>query len=263
MTIDMLRPIIEHKKAEIRAAKVRVPDHRIRSAAHTRLPARPLVEALEKTARYGCHVIAEIKRASPSKGVFRRDLDPARYAVEYEKGGASAVSVLTDRRFFMGRPEDLITARKATTLPVLRKDFILSSYQLYESAAMGADAVLLIVRVLAPQQLRDYLQLTRELGMDALVEVHAEPDLEVAFEAGARLIGINNRNLATFETDIQTCIDTASRLRSGQTAVAASGIHTPQDLERIRQSGIPCALIGESLVRAPDPRAFLKHLWRR
>lgn len=261
MPTDMLQHIIDHKAAEVEDSKNRIPEHDLRlmaeSSGHQR---KSLLEALQAPDRSGIHIIAEIKRASPSKGILRKDLDPGRYASEYEKGGAAALSVLTDQRFFLGSRDDLISARRASSLPVLRKDFIISSYQIYESAVMGADAVLLIVRILDRQQLRDYLHLAHELRLDALVEVHSGADLETASFAGAELIGINNRDLKTFNTDIRTSTAMISRLQPGQIAVAASGIHSRQDLELIRQAGITNALVGESLVRAEDPRKFLEHL---
>jgi len=174
----------------------------------------------------GANIIAEIKRASPSKGVICADLNPVTYATDYERGGAAALSVLTDQTHFKGSTQDLKSARQSTSLPVLRKDFLISSYQIYESAVMGADALLLIVRILDPQQLKDYLDLCKDLHMDALVEIHSEKDIETAILAGAKLIGINNRNLRSFETDIHTSIRMKSLLDPDQVAVAASGIRS-------------------------------------
>ncbi|MDD2389977.1 MAG: indole-3-glycerol phosphate synthase TrpC [Desulfobacterales bacterium] len=261
MATDILQQIVDHKFSEIKAAKIRLPEKQLQqmacSATHDQ---KSLFNALQHPTGSGSRIIAEIKRASPSKGIIRPDLDPAFYATAYEQAGASAISVLTEERFFLGSCNDLKTARNATTLPILRKDFIISTYQLYESVLMGADAVLLIVRILSRKQLDDCLRITHELGMDALVEVHSETDLEAACLAGARLIGINNRNLKTFETDIRTSMQMVSRLQSGQVPVAASGIHTRKDLRHIRQAGIANALIGESIVRAEDPGEFIKHL---
>ena len=208
----------------------------------------------------GVNIIAEIKRSSPSKGPICPDLDPSALAEEYEQGGAAALSVLTDRPYFQGSPEDLKKARAATSLPVLRKDFLISSYQLYESSVLGADAVLLIARILSREQIRDYLDICKELNMDALVEIHSEEDLEAATVSGAKLIGINNRNLKTFETDIQTAIRLASLLEPDQIPVAASGIKSREDIEKNMRFGIRNFLIGESLVRSENPRVFLETL---
>jgi indole-3-glycerol phosphate synthase len=224
---------------------------------------RPFFKRLERPGPGGANIIAEIKRASPSKGPIRPDLNAADYARAYEKGGAACLSVLTDRDHFMGTEEDLIQARMATTLPVLRKDFTISSYQIYESAAIGADAVLLIVRILSRNQLRSYLTLCGELQLDALVEVHTLQDVETALWAEAKLIGINNRNLNTFETNTETAVQVAEQLSKDQIPVAASGIKTREDISRARKAGIHNFLIGESLVRATDPAAFLYALLSR
>ncbi|MBS3779707.1 MAG: indole-3-glycerol-phosphate synthase, partial [Desulfovermiculus sp.] len=199
-------------------------------------------------------------RASPSKGDICRDLDPAALARSYERGGAAALSVLTDEAFFKGGPADLQAARNACSLPVLRKDFIISEYQIYESAAWGADAVLLIVRILSANQLAEFLALSAELGLDALVEVHTASEVDSAIKASANLIGINNRNLASFDTDLQTAVSLIGKLEPHQMAVAASGISSRQDIEQNLKAGISRFLIGESLVRAENPQTFLTHL---
>ena len=182
------------------------------------------------------------------------------YARAYEKGGAAALSVLTDQHFFQGSPEDLKSAKEAVQLPILRKDFIISTYQVYETAVMGADAVLLITRILSEQQLTDLLSLSKDLHLDALVEVHDETDLEKADHAGAILVGINNRNLRTFKTDIGTAIALVKGFKPHQIAVAESGIHTREDIKTLNKAGIWNFLIGESLVRAQDPIAHLEYL---
>jgi indole-3-glycerol phosphate synthase len=261
MIRDILSKIVEYKKEEIIAAKQNIPESFLREKAFAPRNRRPFLKKLEHPGPFGINIIAEIKRASPSKGDIRADLDPSVYADEYEKGGAAALSVLTDKPYFKGSPEDFKIARKTTTLPVLRKDFLISSYQIFESAVMEADAVLLIVRILDLQQLKDYLSLCNELKLDALVEVHSEADIEKAGLAGARLIGINNRNLKSFETDIETAIRMKSLLGSDQIAVAASGIRTRKDIDLIRSSEIWNFLIGESLVRAKYPRDFLMSLY--
>lgn len=260
MIKNILSKIVENKKQEIAAAKKNIPEMLLREKAFAPRKRRSFLKKLEQPGPFGVNIIAEIKRASPSKGDIRANLDPAVYADEYEKGGAAALSVLTDQSYFKGNPEDLKIARESTTLPVLRKDFLISAYQIFESAVMEADAVLLIVRILDLQQLKDYLNLCSELKMDAIVEVHSEADIEKAAFAGARLIGINNRNLQSFETDIEIAIRMKSLLNNDQIAIAASGIRTRKDIEKIKDSGIWTFLIGESLVRAKHPREFLESL---
>ncbi|MFC1858238.1 indole-3-glycerol phosphate synthase TrpC [Thermodesulfobacteriota bacterium] len=258
--MDILAKIVERKKAEVAASKERIPENLLRTQALESRERRPFIERLGRSGPAGVNIIAEIKRASPSKGVIRSDLNPIEYATTYEQGGAAALSVLTDQSFFQGSSEDLHQARNATSLPVLRKDFLISSYQLYESAVMGADAILLIVRILSREQLKDYISLGHDLGLDALVEIHTEADLEIATDAGAKLIGINNRNLQTFETNINTAVRLKSLLKPDQIAVSESGIHTREDIQEICNSGIRNFLIGESLVRAENPKDFLKSL---
>lgn len=260
MVKDVLRKIVEDKKQEIAAAKQHIPESFLREKAFGSRKRRPFFKKLEQPGPFGINIIAEIKRSSPSKGDICPNLNPGVYVSEYEKGGAAAISVLTDKLHFKGCPEDLKIARETTTLPVLRKDFLISAYQIFESAVMEADAVLLIVRILDQQQLKDYLSLCNELKMDVLVEVHSEADIEKAGLAGARLIGINNRNLRSFETDIETAIRMKSLLDNDQIAVAASGIRTRKDIEKIEDSGIWNFLIGESLVRAEHPRDLLESL---
>ena len=206
------------------------------------------------------NVIAEIKRASPSKGKIREDVDPARYAEMYQEGGAAAISVLTDNYFFGGSLTDLRAARNAAGLPVLRKDFLICPYQIYESAAIGADAVLLIVRALSPELLKDLLALCGSLGLDALVEAHDEREFDTAADAGARLIGVNNRDLGTFITDIATSVSLAGRIGPGQVMVSESGIHGRPEIERLLNAGIWNFLIGESIMRSEDPVRFLNIL---
>ena len=260
MIKNILSKIVEDKKQEIAAAKQHIPESFLREKAFAPRKRRPFLKKLEHPGPFGVNIIAEIKRASPSKGDIRANLNPAVYADEYEKGGAAALSVLTDQPHFKGSPEDLKIARETTTLPVLRKDFLISAYQIFESAVMKADAVLLIVRILDQEQLKDYLSLCNELKLDALVEVHSEADIEKAGLAGARLIGINNRNLQSFETDIEIAIRMKSLLNNDQIAIAASGIRTRKDIEKIKDSEIWNFLIGESLVRAEHPRDFLESL---
>ncbi len=260
MKKDFLQIIVEDKKQEIAAAKHRLPERLLREKALIPRKKRPFLQKLAQPGPSGANIIAEIKRASPSKGVICPGLNPVTYAIEYERGGAAALSVLTDQPHFKGSIHDLKRARESTTLPVLRKDFLISSYQIFESAVMGADALLLIARILDPKQLKDYLDICNELQMNALVEIHSEKDLEKATRAGAGLIGINNRNLRSFETDIHISIRMKSLLEPDQVAVAASGIRSRKDIEKVSDSGIWNFLIGESLVRADNPGALLKSL---
>jgi indole-3-glycerol phosphate synthase len=258
--MNILDKIVERKKELVAEARMKIPQSLLEKRCRSRLDHRPFFKRLETPGPGGANIIAEIKRASPSKGPIRPDLNAADYARFYEKGGAACLSVLTDKDYFMGTEEDLIQARMATSLPVLRKDFTVSSYQLYESAAMGADAVLLIVRILTENQLHSYLALCNELQLDALVEVHTEKDMESAIRADAKLVGINNRNLNSFETNTNIAIHFAAQLSAHQVAVAASGIRNRADIEKAREAGIHNFLIGESLVRAEDPALFLRSL---
>ncbi|MBN1931982.1 MAG: indole-3-glycerol phosphate synthase TrpC [Desulfobacterales bacterium] len=256
----ILEKIVEHKKEEIATARKTLPESHLRAQAYTFGKRRPFLKILSEPGPSGINIIAEIKRASPSKGILNSALDPAQYAKKYEKGGAAALSILTDQTFFQGSVKDLKTARQATSLPVLRKDFLISSYQIYESSLIETDAVLLIAGLLTQAQLRDYLSLCSELELDALVEIHSEEDLKSATEAGAYLIGINNRNLHSFETHIETAVNMAPLIEPNQIAVAESGIHTRADIEKIKEAGIHNFLIGESLVTAPNSQIFLKNL---
>jgi indole-3-glycerol phosphate synthase len=262
MTKHILDDIVEQKNREIAVLLRKTPEKQLREQALRPRERRPFLEFLRQPGKSGINIIAEIKRASPSKGMLRPDLNPASLAENYESGGAACLSVLTDRRFFRGSPEDLLAARAATELPVLRKDFLISACQIYESCILGADAVLLIARILSEEQLRELLGLCHMLGMDALVEVHSETDMASATLSGAKLIGINNRNLQTFHTDIATSTHLVSQFAPDQIPVAASGIRNRQDIERLLQSGIFNFLIGESLVRSNDPADFLRALMK-
>ncbi len=257
---DFLSVILERKRAEVRERSKKAPPAALRHIAEARNDFRPFAGRLSDPGRHGVNIIAEIKRASPSRGPLRADLKASRLAEQYQAGGAAALSVLTDHDFFSGSIADLQEARAATRLPVLRKDFIVSLYQVVEAAAIGADAVLLIVRAVSFEFLRDALQLSSQLGIDALVEVHSEAELDTASRAGARLIGINSRDLTTFRTDLENVIRIHRHLDDDQVAVAESGIHDRRDIERLSPGGIHNFLIGESLVTAPDPAHRLGRL---
>ncbi len=211
----------------------------------------------------GRAIIAEIKRASPSKGALAMSADPVDLARVYAENGAAAISVLTERAFFHGDPEFLREIKVEVAVPVLRKDFILEPVQVYESAALGADALLLLTNVLEPGQLQALMLLTRSLGMEALVEVHTREEMETALTVGADLIGINHRNLHTFEMDMDRALELAPLTPPGVTLVAASGLKDAADLARLEQGGIRAFLIGETLVTSGDPGAKLRELLGR
>lgn len=259
MPPDFLSIIVDRQKETVAASQRRLPLPDLQKEIDPNREKRPFAQRLRDSSTEP-HIIAEIKRSSPSKGDIRPDLDPAMYARQYEAGGATAISVLTESAHFKGSLEDFRIARAANSLPMLRKDFLISPYQFYESAALEADAVLLIARILEAQQLRDYLLLCRELNLDGLVEIHSQEDLEKANHAGADLIGINNRNLSSFDTNIGTAMRLSSRLSPNQLPVAASGIHTRKDITENLSRGITNFLVGESLVRAEDPAEFIRHL---
>lgn len=206
-------------------------------------------------------VIAEIKRASPSKGLLREDFDPAAIAQSYEAAGAACLSVLTDREFFRGAPEHLAAARAACALPVLRKDFVIEPYQVYESRAIGADAILLIAAALAPAAMRELEAIATRLGMAVLAEVHDRAELEAALALQTPLIGINNRNLRSFETRLETTLELAAAVPQGRIVVTESGISSPADVEHLRRAGVGAFLVGEAFMRAPDPGAALARLF--
>ena len=206
-------------------------------------------------------VIAEIKKASPSKGLIRADFDPVTIARQYEEAGATCLSVLTDREYFQGANEYLQQARAACTLPVIRKDFMIDRYQIAEAKALGADCVLLIVSALEPRRLRELADYARQLDIDTLVEVHDEAELDIALDAGFDLIGVNNRNLHTFETSLDVTIRLAARLPDGKLLVTESGINTPEDVDAMIARGVYGFLIGEAFMRAPDPGLRLKEMF--
>lgn len=258
---DILNKIVAVKRTEVEMARRHRTLADLRSDAETQLERRNFAGALLRRADGGIPgVIAEIKKASPSKGLLRADFAPASIATDYERAGAACLSVLTDAQFFQGSTDHLVQARAACRLPVLRKDFIVDAYQIVEARAMGADCILLIVACLDDAQMADYEALATELGMDVLVEVHDAGELERALRLATSLIGINNRNLRTFHVDLQTTIDLLPKVPAGRTVVAESGIHTPDDVQRLRSAGVNTFLIGEAFMRARDPGAALKAL---
>lgn len=259
-TPDILRRILACKAEEIAERMQRRPLRALQE--HVAPAPRGFTRALRAcmaTGRPG--VIAEIKRASPSKGLLRADFDPAAIARGYAEHGATCLSVLTDREFFQGADEHLQQAHAACALPVLRKDFTIDAYQLYEARALGADCVLLIVAALGATQLRELATLAVELGLDVLVEVHDARELERAIALDTPLIGVNNRDLRTFETHIETTLELLPRIPPDRIVVTESGIRTPADVDRLRACGVGAFLVGEAFMTAPDPGARLAELF--
>jgi indole-3-glycerol phosphate synthase len=249
--MSILDEIVRHKREELARARAATP----RAALEARCAAMPAARDFERALapRAGrARLIAEVKKASPSRGVLRADLDPVALATSYAFHGVDAISVLTDAKYFKGSLDDLAAVRAAVDVPLLRKDFTIDEYQLWEARAAGADAVLLIVAVLEPAELRDLAAAAKGLGLAALVEVHTEAELETALGAGARIIGINNRDLATFETRIDTTLALLPHLPPGPIVVSESGFFTAADVRRVIEAGAHAVLVGEGLVRAAD-----------
>jgi indole-3-glycerol phosphate synthase len=258
---DILQRILETKRGEIEAARGVLPQDELEARARAAPAPRDFVGALRaKIAAGRPAVIAEIKRASPSKGLLRTDFDPAAIARSYEAGGAACLSVLTDRQYFQGAPEHLVAARAACALPVLRKDFVIEPYQLYESRAIGADCVLLIAAALRAETMRELEAIAVGLGMAVLVEVHDSVELEAGLALATPLIGINNRNLRSFETRLETTITLRSRIPPARIPVSESGISSETDVAKLRAVGVNCLLVGETFMRAADPGKALARL---
>lgn len=259
---DILDRILAAKRSEIVAAQSRVAPAAMRAAAEAASPPRDFVGALRgKIAAGRPAVIAEIKKASPSKGVIRAEFDPAAIARAYAARGASCLSVLTDRPFFQGAPEHLVAARAACPLPVLRKDFVLDPYQVCEARAMGADCILLIVAALNSARLRELEEAALALGMGVLVEVHDAAELDRALALSTPLVGINNRDLRTFETRLETTLGLLARVPADRLVVTESGILARADVERMRSQGVDAFLVGEAFMRAEDPGDALAALF--
>ena len=252
----ILDEIVKEKRAELECRLRHAPIQALEAADQP----RDFASAIRRPDGAPPRVIAEVKKASPSKGVIREDFDPAAAARAYEGSGAAALSVLTDEKFFQGHMAHLSICRAAASLPVLQKDFIIDPYQIEEARAGGADAVLLIAALLDANALRSFREHAESLGMAALVEVHDEPELESAIDSGARIIGINNRDLQTFRVDLQTTFRLAPFIPPGKIVVGESGIRTRDDLKRLADVGIDAVLIGETLMRAPDPGVKLREL---
>ncbi len=256
--MSVLHRILETKREEIESRRRAVPLTELKARLADAAPPRGFHHALRQT-QNPIALIAEIKRASPSKGVIREDFDPLRIAAQYHEAGADALSVLTDEPYFQGKPEYLTQARVHTPLPALRKDFLIDAYQVYESRALGADAILLIVAAVPDRaHLHDLRALAESLGMDALVEVHDEWELETAALAGATLIGVNNRDLRTFEVSLETTLRLLRYFPDEATRVSESGIETADDVQRLHAAGVQAILAGETLMRAADPVATVR-----
>lgn len=255
---DVLARIVDHKRVEIAARLARRAELESR-AAESCAGRRDFRSALE---RRQPAVIAEAKKASPSKGLLAPDFDPAAIARAYHEGGAAALSILTDERFFQGALDYLEQARAAAPLPVLRKDFIIDAFQIVEAAAYGADAILLIAAVLTVAEMRGFRELAAQYGMDSLVEAHDADELQRAIDSGATLLGVNNRNLRTFQVTLDTSLALAGRMPAGALAVSESGIHSRADIDRLAGAGYRAFLVGEYLMRAADPAEALRALLR-
>jgi indole-3-glycerol phosphate synthase len=260
----ILARIVSHKRAEL--AEVSRNRTEIERRAANRTPARDFQKALTLNHSSGAldvrqpAIIAEIKKASPSKGIITHEFDPASTARAYVSGGAAALSVLTDRDFFHGDAADLEAARAACGIPVLRKDFTIDEFHVIEAAAHGADAILLIAAILDPSEMRRFRELAAQFGMAALVEVHDGDELDTALESGAEIVGVNNRNLHTFEVTLGTSLRLIGKIPAGVIKVSESGIHSNDDVRKLHSAGYDAFLVGEHLMKSKDPAAALRAL---
>ncbi|OGW85517.1 MAG: hypothetical protein A3C35_06060 [Omnitrophica bacterium RIFCSPHIGHO2_02_FULL_46_11] len=255
----MLNDILEHTRKDLEALKQRTSLAEIsRLAEAFRGSKRSLLKALSKNRKL--HLICELKKASPSEGLLRKDFDPVVLAQDFEAAGASAISVLTEKHYFMGNPETIKRIRSFTTIPLLRKDFIIDPYQVYETATLEADAFLLIAMLLSGNELKQMLHLALKLNLDTLVEVHTKEELERAIDAGAKIIGINNRNLQTLKVDLSVSEYLLRFIPKGTIAVIESGIETPEEIARYQQNGAHCFLVGTTLMKSINVRAKILEL---
>jgi indole-3-glycerol phosphate synthase len=257
---DILKEIVEEKWREVEDRQKDKPVSLLLEKVTS--DTRGFYSAIESRTRNGQNaVIAEIKKASPSKGIIRDNFEPVSIAKSYETAGAACLSVLTDSKFFKGSDEYLVDARSAVSIPVLRKDFIIDPYQIHEARCLGADCILLIVSILDKIRLQQFSDLAITLGMDVLVEVHDEEELELALEISPKLLGINNRNLRTFEVDLQVTLALLQKVPAGTLVITESGIHTRQDVELMNENHVYGFLVGESFMRETDPGAMLSSLF--
>ena len=255
----VLQQIVDAKYREVEQRKAACPQSELERACARAAPPRDFEAALRPPPG-GVRLIAEVKRASPSRGVFAGSFDPGGLARTYATHGAAAISVVTDEKFFQGHLDHLVAVRRLVDVPLLRKDFTVDEYQLWEARAAGADAVLLIVSVLPPRRLGDFMNGAKALGLAALVEVHTRAELDVALAAGAALIGVNNRDLKTFETRIETTLELLPLIPPGPVVVSESGFFTAADVRRVVAAGARAVLVGEALVRARDVGATVREL---
>jgi len=261
-TPDILKRILARKQEEIAARQQTVSIEQLKAEIATAPPVRGFLRSLQQNLASGkSAVIAEVKKASPSKGVIREDFDPVQIARSYEQGGAACLSVLTDEDFFQGHDSYLTAARDACQLPVIRKDFFIDAYQVYEARKLGADCILLIVAALDDATLQSLFALSTELGMDTLVEVHDRAELERAKKLKLSFVGINNRDLRSFETGLSTTIELLGALPENCFVVTESGIHTRDDVKLMRDNGVDAFLVGEAFMRAPEPGELLSELF--
>jgi indole-3-glycerol phosphate synthase len=258
---SILKKILDTKAEEVAHRRSGLPLEEVRAAALDQPAARGFARRIRSLAETGPAVIAEVKKASPSAGIIREDFRPAEIAESYESAGAACLSVLTDEQYFQGSDDYLAQARSACEIPVLRKDFLVDPWQVFESRMLGADCVLLIVAAMGRGRLQDLDGLAREAGLDVLVEVHDEAELEDALTTGANLVGVNNRDLHTFTTDLGTSERLRPMIPSERTMVTESGIHTVEHVTRMRACGIDAFLVGEAFMRAEDPGAGLRGLF--
>lgn len=247
---NFLEKILAHKQKEVKTRKTRLSEQTLIAKIEQTNPPISLAEALSC---HGLAVIAEIKKASPSTGVIRENFNPVQIAKSYVKAGANALSILTDEKYFQGSLHYIKQVRSFVPIPILRKDFIIGSYQVLEARAFGADAVLLIVAALDKSQLQMLLQKTDELGLEALIEVHSADEMKIAVDVGAKIIGINNRNLETFKIDLATTEQLAPLAPEGTVLIGESGLHTKDDIQRMIQAGVDAVLVGTHFMKHPDP----------
>ncbi len=259
---NILQKIIQHKKIEVESSAKRMPLRTLSNLIYSCPTTRGFIEAINARLQFQQPaIIAEIKKASPSKGILRTDFDPIAIAKSYEQNGAACLSILTDEKFFHGSNEYLSQVHEICPLPILRKDFIIDAYQVYEARVTGADCILLIVAILDDAQLQDLADLATHLGMDVLVEIHNQIELERALSINIRLIGINNRDLETFDTNIKTTLDLLDQIPKKHIVVSESGIHTHEDIALLSDVGVHTFLIGEAFMTADDPGTALSQLF--